>query len=241
MQPTPTPVPSGFTEFMNHFDGIEGLMLLFGLLIFSVAVLLATFYIAEGIAYHFIAPWIIKWRKKKEAAGSVTSRRSSGSPEDDEAYPAIRAVVLLWFFYLIFFLGITAVLIGLSQGDGGDGVVTSPTPTATVRPDATPTPTLTPVVGGIVVSAVPYIKFDTTEITVGANTEVTIRFSNRDNGIPHNFAAYTDKSARTKIGVGAICTGPCENSVTFIAPGPGQYFFRCDVHPVQMTGKLIVK
>jgi plastocyanin len=28
---------------------------------------------------------------------------------------------------------------------------------------------------------------------------------------------------------------------TFEAPDPGEYFFRCDVHPVDMTGTFVVR
>lgn len=81
------------------------------------------------------------------------------------------------------------------------------------------------------------IKFDKSTITVPAGAQVTVNFTNKDNGIPHNFAVYTDSSASQNIFKGEIVTGPATTTYTFTAPAtPGTYFFRCDVHPQQMTG-----
>ena len=37
---------------------------------------------------------------------------------------------------------------------------------------------------------------------------------------------------------GDLVTGPGSLDYTFTLPGPGTYFFHCDVHPVQMTGTI---
>jgi plastocyanin len=86
------------------------------------------------------------------------------------------------------------------------------------------------------------IAFDKSTITVPAGAQVTINFDNQDSGIPHNFALYTDSSAKTSIFVGEIITGPKTTTYTFTAPTtPGNYFFRCDVHPTQMKGTFVVQ
>ncbi len=86
------------------------------------------------------------------------------------------------------------------------------------------------------------LAFSTSTITVRAGEQVTIAFNNMDAGVPHNFAVYTDASASTAIFTGAIVTGPTTTTYTFTAPSqPGNYFFRCDVHPTTMTGTLIVQ
>jgi len=83
--------------------------------------------------------------------------------------------------------------------------------------------------------------FSTETITVPAGAEVTVNFDNRDAGIPHNVAVYTDSSATDAIFVGEIVTGPVRTTYTFTAPKtPGNYFFRCDVHP-SMHGAFIVE
>ncbi len=78
-------------------------------------------------------------------------------------------------------------------------------------------------------------------ITVPAGASVTVNFDNQDSGIPHNFAAYTNSSATTPIFVGQVITGPATITYKFTAPSqPGNYFFRCDVHPTIMTGTFVV-
>ncbi|BBL66946.1 cupredoxin domain-containing protein [Methanoculleus chikugoensis] len=83
-------------------------------------------------------------------------------------------------------------------------------------------------------------SFSTETITVPAGAEVTIEFDNRDDGVPHNVAVYTDSSASEAIFVGDIIAGPRRATYTFTAPEtPGNYFFRCDIHP-SMHGAFIV-
>jgi plastocyanin len=84
------------------------------------------------------------------------------------------------------------------------------------------------------------MAFDTKEITVPAGSPVEMTFDNRDTGIPHNFALYTDASAATKIFAGGVVTGPKTVMYTFTAPAEkGRFFFRCDVHPTMMTGAFV--
>lgn len=86
------------------------------------------------------------------------------------------------------------------------------------------------------------IAFDKSTITVPAGAQVTVNFDNKDSGIPHNLAVYTNSSATTSIFVGSIITGPKTITYTFKAPTtPGTYFFRCDVHPTLMTGNFVVQ
>ena len=108
---------------------------------------------------------------------------------------------------------------------------------------ASPTPSGTPGGGGTVVEVkmVPTLKFDVSEMTLPANTEVTVRADNQDGGVLHNWAGYTDDSAAQEIAKTEICSAPCVKEVTFTTPAPGDYFFRCDLHPVQMTGTLKVQ
>ena len=122
----------------------------------------------------------------------------------------------------------------------------APTAAATAAPTSAPAPSPTTAAAGetVEISAVPSLKFDKTTITVKAGSQVTLMFTNNDNGVPHNWSAYTDSTASTPI-PGAkteVCTGPCQQQITFTAPSqPGDYFFRCDIHPAAMKGTLVVQ
>ncbi|MCM2466566.1 hypothetical protein DIC75_09660 [Methanoculleus sp. CWC-02] len=123
------------------------------------------------------------------------------------------------------------------------------TPTGTETPAATETTGVTTAAttaaGGEVATVdivADNMAFDTSTITVPAGAEVTMVFDNQDDGILHNVAVYTDSSATEEIFVGETITGPETTTYTFTAPEePGTYFFRCDVHPQQMTGDFIVE
>lgn len=86
------------------------------------------------------------------------------------------------------------------------------------------------------------IAFNKSTITVPAGANVTVYFDNQDSGTPHNFAVYDSPSASQTIFQGKIITGPAKATYTFTAPSQaGTYFFRCDVHPTQMTGQFVVE
>lgn len=115
-----------------------------------------------------------------------------------------------------------------------------------MQPEAAPSQNMTAVRSGSQSAAVDLaaenIAFDKGTITVPAGAKVAINFNNKDSGVPHNFAVYTDSSANTAIFKGNIITGPARTTYTFTAPDkPGTYFFRCDLHPVQMTGQFVVE
>lgn len=83
------------------------------------------------------------------------------------------------------------------------------------------------------------IAFDVQEITVAAGA-VTIEFENAE-AVPHNIAVYKTPEAKEQIFEGEIFGGPARRIYRLTIPEPGSYFFRCDVHPAQMTGTLIVE
>ena len=86
------------------------------------------------------------------------------------------------------------------------------------------------------------LGFNLSTITANAGTQVTVTLDNKDAGVPHNIAFYTDTSATQQIQGGELITGPAIETIDFTAPAaPGTYFFRCDVHPDQMTGAFVVQ
>ena len=85
------------------------------------------------------------------------------------------------------------------------------------------------------------ISFDQSCLAAPAGQPFTIGFTNNDAGIAHNVAIYSDESAAESLFVGDIFQGV--DTMTYDVPAlePGTYFFRCDVHPGQMTGTFVVK
>ncbi|HEX5370163.1 MAG TPA: cupredoxin domain-containing protein [Dehalococcoidia bacterium] len=131
------------------------------------------------------------------------------------------------------------VIIGAHRGiDASREVYPTAAPSqATV---AAPTPSAP---GATVIQiAAKNVTFDKKALSATAGQPVTVQFSNDDTGVPHNFAVYTDKGASQKIFSGELTTGPETINYTFTAPStPGNYYFRCDVHPDQMNGSFTVK
>lgn len=119
----------------------------------------------------------------------------------------------------------------------------TPSPTAT-RPSAgTPTPTAAEEQEEVRIElSAENIAFSQDTIRVPAGARVVVEFTNRD-AVSHNWAAYETDAAEEAIFVGEIITGPGETvTYEFDAPSePGTYFFRCDVHPLAMTGDFIVE
>ena len=86
------------------------------------------------------------------------------------------------------------------------------------------------------------LLFDPTTITASPGVEVTITLDNRDAGVLHNVAFYTNRGAASPIYIGDLTTGPSIDDFVFTSPStPGSYFFRCDVHPDPMTGTFNVQ
>jgi plastocyanin len=86
------------------------------------------------------------------------------------------------------------------------------------------------------------LKFDKSEIDLVANVENTINLNNQDNQ-PHNVQLFAGADASAPpLNDGQPIANPGQKvSYKVKAPGPGTYFFHCQIHPAQMTGKAVVK
>jgi plastocyanin len=84
------------------------------------------------------------------------------------------------------------------------------------------------------------VAFDRACLAAPAQEAFTIEFANQDS-VPHNVSIYTDSSATTALFTGALQSSP--GTITYQVPplSAGSYFFRCDVHPSQMTGRFVVR
>jgi plastocyanin len=158
---------------------------------------------------------------------------------------------------VLLYLALTIILIGACIAGCVSSPGTTPTPTPTTAPPTIttvpPTTTMLPTTtvpstttapsGGTVdiYLQAKHIAFNKSTISVPAGAIVNVHFDNEDQGTPHNFAVYTNSQATTAIFQGTIITGVSQTTYTFTAPSsPGDYFFRCDVHPSVMYGTFTV-
>jgi plastocyanin len=91
--------------------------------------------------------------------------------------------------------------------------------------------------GGLAITA-QNTAFQPTSLTASGGGQITIHFDNRDANIPHNVVVTKDAAGTDILFSGDIVTGPAAKDYTFAAPPPGDYFFHCAIHPLQMKGVL---
>lgn len=141
-------------------------------------------------------------------------------------------------YILVIVLGLTVAILTACAS-------TSPAPTPSTGVPQTPTPAPSPAPAPVGQAVIVNISaqnfaFDKSNITVPAGADVTLIFDNKE-AIPHNVAIYTTPAATEVIFRGDIITGPKTITYHFTAPTtPGDYFFRCDVHPAAMKGTFTV-
>lgn len=85
------------------------------------------------------------------------------------------------------------------------------------------------------------ISFDKGQLTIEAGRKSVIEFNNRE-AVSHNVAIFAGADASgKKVFTGEIFSGPEIVEYQVPAIEPGSYFFRCDVHPTQMTGTIVAE
>jgi len=91
--------------------------------------------------------------------------------------------------------------------------------------------------GGVTVVA-QSLAFDTATIELEP-VPTTITFENRDAGVQHNIAIYSDSSLGDELFNGELVTGPATAEYAVPALPPGEHYFQCNVHPT-MSGTVLV-
>ncbi len=133
---------------------------------------------------------------------------------------------------------------------GGCGETPSAGPTPPTLPPSSPEqplPSPQPEPGKATATSVQLtaqaIAFDKTVITVPAGALVTLVFTNDEEPVIfHNVGIYKSRAATEPIMVGEFIPGGESTTYQFTAPStPGTYYFRCDVHPLAMTGEFVVQ
>lgn len=147
------------------------------------------------------------------------------------------------------FLGVLVVVALTAVGCGGDEA--APTTSAdestteeTASPEASPTAEETPdevpadcSPGGEIEVEAEDISFDTDCVAAPAGVPFEIEFKNRDSGIPHNFAIYTEVGGDALF-QGKVITGAADATYQVDAIDAGQYHFQCDIHAT-MNGTFV--
>ena len=81
--------------------------------------------------------------------------------------------------------------------------------------------------------------FDKDELTIPADTQVTITADNTDGF--HSFAVFESQDAaeggEDPIAETETCSAPCKRTVE-VTLSPGEHYFRCQVHTTAMTGTI---
>ncbi len=98
----------------------------------------------------------------------------------------------------------------------------------------------TAVPGALLITTPSDTKFDKSELTAKAGTQVTVTYDNKSD-IIHDIRFFNGPDAKSP-SLAATKLGKNDSqTITFTAPStPGKYFFHCDAHPTLMTGFLIV-
>lgn len=155
--------------------------------------------------------------------------------------PNPLAIRKLRIFLIPSLLVLALALVAAACG-GDDDDDATPTATGTPTPAATTTPP--PAASTFEIKMVPVISFDIDELTIPADTDVTIVADNTETAILHNLSIWESEEAALSggdsIAITPICNGPCVEELT-VNVSAGEYFFRCDVHPLTMAGTLIAE
>jgi plastocyanin len=128
--------------------------------------------------------------------------------------------------------------------------VRDPIPTATAPaapPTAAPPPTQAPPpptaapAGGSASAAIAAVNtlFSPVSLSLPAGSTVTLTFDNRDDGVTHDLIIFDPGGAQ--IAGTDLGTGPVTQVLTFALGAPGNYAFKCSVHPQQMRGVIAVQ
>lgn len=85
-------------------------------------------------------------------------------------------------------------------------------------------------------------QFDKKTLDAAAGKEFVVDFQNNGK-IKHNLHFYDKQNGNTLAtgAEGAIIDGGKSETLKFTPPGPGTFWYQCDLHPDQMNGKLNVK
>jgi len=122
-------------------------------------------------------------------------------------------------------------------------------PTATQSPDVAPCPTQPPYIYGSVPTSglgdgvaltAAGLCLSATEVTIPANRQTTLFLVN-DDPVPHQLGFYTDAEYVNRFYLGDLVPGSSTWQSDFAAREPDTYYFRCELHPDRMIGRITIQ
>jgi plastocyanin len=128
--------------------------------------------------------------------------------------------------------------------DGSPEATEEATETETASPEATDEPADTPEPEPegpqtLEISA-ENLEFST-DLLEAEPGEITVVFTNNE-AVPHNFSLYEDEDFSEDIFVGELLSEEgASEEIELGELDAATYYFRCDVHPVDMVGELVVE
>ena len=147
---------------------------------------------------------------------------------------------------------------GIGVKDYGPGVTLTPSnfpasSSATPARPGTPTPAPptvqaaigTPARGSgnmrevVMIARDNFFEWEPSKFEIPAQTTIRLTLDNEGSN-PHNWRLLGATTVEDKEPQTEIIAGGEETTITFLVTRPGTYTFRCDVHPVEMTGTLRV-
>ena len=120
-----------------------------------------------------------------------------------------------------------------------------PTPEESVSSSATPSDTAPASSAGLILTVVAPVGaatsgFEPDQLEARADSPFSVRFENQDTGLFHNWVLEGKSGSDVDIGDTTFFRGPATRIYEVPALAADRYTFMCRIHPLVMTGTLIV-
>ncbi|MBF6599152.1 MAG: cupredoxin domain-containing protein [Dehalococcoidia bacterium] len=147
-------------------------------------------------------------------------------------------------------VGVTAaVLLGGGIYAGVNGKHAAETPKSVVAATqtagaggagGTPGAAATSAPGALTITTPDDTRYDKTQLNAPAGVELTVTYANKS-AIVHNIHFFQGPDGKSPTIKATKLGSNDTQTITLGALPPGRYFYRCDAHPTQMTGILVVQ
>ena len=137
-------------------------------------------------------------------------------------------------------IGAASFLAACGSGSSDKTATSQPAASSPARA-TTPAAAATGSGGGLNVAARDFL-FDPNKLSAKPGETITINFKN-DGSTTHTFTLYTDEDHTKTVAngdSGPVSAGGSKTLTVSLASDSGDLYFRCEIHPTQMTGEISV-